>query len=109
VRTVELDVFELWLTITVFCCRVASVHSRPIRLLTAGSIALLLGFFCATSAATIIGSVADWDPLAACTSTFLIRFPFPSVWSLWFSTLAALFFSMRESRVLTTQLELLCM
>uniref|UniRef100_A0A7S1TEA8 Uncharacterized protein ycf20 n=1 Tax=Compsopogon caeruleus TaxID=31354 RepID=A0A7S1TEA8_9RHOD len=41
------------------------LRKRPIRQLTAGSIAILLGFFSATSAATIIGSVADWDPLAA--------------------------------------------
>jgi len=33
--------------------------------MTAATLALLLGFFSATSAATIIGSVADWDPLAA--------------------------------------------
>lgn len=39
--------------------------SPPIRLLFSAAIAILFGFFCATSAATIIGSVADWDPLAA--------------------------------------------
>lgn len=33
--------------------------------MTAATLSLLLGFFSATSAATIIGSVADWDPLAA--------------------------------------------
>lgn len=37
----------------------------PLRRMTAASLSLLLGFFSATSAATIIGSVADWDPLAA--------------------------------------------
>jgi hypothetical protein len=39
--------------------------SNPLRLLVAGSIAILFGFFSATAASTIIGSVADWDPLAA--------------------------------------------
>lgn len=39
--------------------------SNPVRLLTASSISILFGFFSATSASTIIGSVADWDPLAA--------------------------------------------
>eukprot|EP00189_Rhodosorus_marinus_P006399 CAMPEP_0113954702 /NCGR_PEP_ID=MMETSP0011_2-20120614/767_1 /TAXON_ID=101924 /ORGANISM="Rhodosorus marinus" /LENGTH=145 /DNA_ID=CAMNT_0000963995 /DNA_START=754 /DNA_END=1191 /DNA_ORIENTATION=- /assembly_acc=CAM_ASM_000156 len=43
---------------------------RPRRLLTAGAIAVLMGFFGATSAATIIGSVADWDPLAAAVLLF---------------------------------------
>eukprot|EP00170_Pyropia_yezoensis_P003410 contig_14257_g3417 len=33
--------------------------------MSAATLFLLLGFFSATSAATIIGSVADWDPLAA--------------------------------------------
>ncbi|CAN8064037.1 unnamed protein product [Agarophyton chilense] len=39
--------------------------SNPIHLLAAAALALLFGFFSATAAATIIGSVADWDPLAA--------------------------------------------
>lgn len=39
--------------------------SKPTRLLSTSAIALLGGIFAATSAATIIGSVADWDPLAA--------------------------------------------
>jgi Protein of unknown function (DUF565) len=39
--------------------------SKPERLLVAASLAILFGFFAATSATTIIGSVADWDPLAA--------------------------------------------
>lgn len=39
--------------------------SKPTRIALASSIAILFGFFSATSAATIIGSVADWDPLAA--------------------------------------------
>jgi Protein of unknown function (DUF565) len=39
--------------------------SNPLRLLAAGSIAILFGYFAATAASTIIGSVADWDPLAA--------------------------------------------
>lgn len=38
---------------------------NPIRLLSAASLSILFGFFSATSASTIIGSVADWDPLAA--------------------------------------------
>jgi hypothetical protein len=38
---------------------------NPWRKLTAASLAILFGFFSATSASTIIGSVADWDPLAA--------------------------------------------
>lgn len=38
---------------------------RPSRLLSAAALAILFGFFSATSASTIIGSVADWDPLAA--------------------------------------------
>lgn len=33
--------------------------------LSLGAFFLLFGFFSATSAITIIGSVADWDPLAA--------------------------------------------
>lgn len=37
----------------------------PLRRMSAATLFLLLGFFSATSAATIIGSVADWDPLAA--------------------------------------------
>lgn len=39
--------------------------SKPSRVALASSIAILFGFFSATSASTIIGSVADWDPLAA--------------------------------------------
>jgi Protein of unknown function (DUF565) len=39
--------------------------NKPVRLLVAASLAILFGFFAATSATTIIGSVADWDPLAA--------------------------------------------
>lgn len=35
------------------------------RLVLSGALAILFGFFSATSASTIIGSVADWDPLAA--------------------------------------------
>ena len=38
---------------------------RPHILILLGSCSLLFGFFSATSATTIIGSVADWDPLAA--------------------------------------------
>lgn len=38
---------------------------KPHRQLVAASLAILFGFFAATSATTIIGSVADWDPLAA--------------------------------------------
>lgn len=38
---------------------------NPFRLLSAASLSILFGFFSATSASTIIGSVADWDPLAA--------------------------------------------
>lgn len=38
---------------------------KPIRKMVAASLAILFGFFSATSASTIIGSVADWDPLAA--------------------------------------------
>lgn len=38
---------------------------NPSRQLVAASLAILFGFFAATSATTIIGSVADWDPLAA--------------------------------------------
>lgn len=40
------------------------LSSSP-RILVASSIAILFGFFASTSATTIIGSVADWDPLAA--------------------------------------------
>lgn len=39
--------------------------SKPSRLILASSLCILFGFFSATSASTIIGSVADWDPLAA--------------------------------------------
>lgn len=39
--------------------------TTPLRILPASAIFLLIGFFAATSATTIIGSVADWDPLAA--------------------------------------------
>lgn len=38
---------------------------NPFRKLSAATLAILFGFFAATSASTIIGSVADWDPLAA--------------------------------------------
>lgn len=38
---------------------------HPLRLVTASAISILFGYFSATSASTIIGSVADWDPLAA--------------------------------------------
>ncbi|CDF35732.1 unnamed protein product [Chondrus crispus] len=38
---------------------------NPFNLISLAFIAILFGFFAATSAATIIGSVADWDPLAA--------------------------------------------
>lgn len=37
----------------------------PVTLISAAVISILFGFFSATSASTIIGSVADWDPLAA--------------------------------------------
>ncbi|KAA8491592.1 protein ycf20 [Porphyridium purpureum] len=49
------------------CVRIADEYltARPIRKLTSGAVALLLGFFASTAASTIIGSVADWDPLAA--------------------------------------------
>mmetsp|Transcript_45143 Transcript_45143/g.70762 ORF Transcript_45143/g.70762 Transcript_45143/m.70762 type:complete len:149 (+) Transcript_45143:185-631(+) len=41
-------------------------HYRPeLWTLCLGLFSLLFGFFSATSAITIIGSVADWDPLAA--------------------------------------------
>lgn len=39
--------------------------SSPFRLVSIAAVVLLFGFFAATSATTIIGSVADWDPLAA--------------------------------------------
>lgn len=39
--------------------------SKPTRLLSLSALAILFGIFSATSASTIIGSVADWDPLAA--------------------------------------------
>lgn len=37
----------------------------PFTQISSAGIAILFGFFSATSASTIIGSVADWDPLAA--------------------------------------------
>lgn len=43
----------------------SSYLDNPFRKLTAASLSILFGFFSATSASTIIGSVADWDPLAA--------------------------------------------
>lgn len=39
--------------------------ARPEYLVLSAGLALLFGFFSATSASTIIGSVADWDPLAS--------------------------------------------
>lgn len=39
--------------------------SSPVRVALSSALSLLFGFFSATSASTIIGSVADWDPLAA--------------------------------------------
>lgn len=39
--------------------------SNPFTQISSAIIAILFGVFSATSAATIIGSVADWDPLAA--------------------------------------------
>ena len=39
--------------------------SKPVRLFSLSAASILFGFFSATSASTIIGSVADWDPLAA--------------------------------------------
>lgn len=39
--------------------------SNPFTLVLSAALSILFGFFSATSAATIIGSVADWDPLAA--------------------------------------------
>lgn len=39
--------------------------SNPLHLLAIATLSILFGFFSATSATTIIGSVADWDPLAA--------------------------------------------
>lgn len=39
--------------------------SSSARLIVASSLSILFGFFGSTSATTIIGSVADWDPLAA--------------------------------------------
>ncbi|CAC27054.1 hypothetical protein [Guillardia theta] len=41
------------------------IHNNLKRDIYYGSFFLLFGFFSATSAITIIGSVADWDPLAA--------------------------------------------
>lgn len=43
----------------------SSYLNEPVHTMVAASLAILFGFFSATSAATIIGSVADWDPLAA--------------------------------------------
>ncbi len=45
--------------------RVERYLSKPQNLLLALPISVLFGFFSSTSATTIIGSVADWDPLAA--------------------------------------------
>lgn len=45
--------------------RIEDYLRPPIRRLTAGAFAIVFGFFAATAASTIIGSVADWDPLAA--------------------------------------------
>jgi len=42
-----------------------SYLSSPSRLIVASALSILFGFFGSTSATTIIGSVADWDPLAA--------------------------------------------
>lgn len=39
--------------------------SNPVQLLLASALSILFGFFGSTAASTIIGSVADWDPLAA--------------------------------------------
>ena len=39
--------------------------SKPQHLILSSAICVLFGFFSSTSATTIIGSVADWDPLAA--------------------------------------------
>lgn len=44
---------------------VNSFLESPLRLLPTSAGVILFGFFSATSATTIIGSVADWDPLAA--------------------------------------------
>lgn len=41
------------------------IFSNPVHLILASALCILFGFFSATSASTIIGSVADWDPLAA--------------------------------------------
>jgi len=60
----------VWVSVSLFpvvpLARACPAPRRsPLRRMTAATLALLLGFFSATSAATIIGSVADWDPLAA--------------------------------------------
>lgn len=44
---------------------IEALLGNPFTLLSLALLAILFGFFAATSAATIIGSVADWDPLAA--------------------------------------------
>lgn len=67
-RYLERESQLLWIT-TVLPGSVANdcknYFDSPIRKLVAASLAILFGFFSATSASTIIGSVADWDPLAA--------------------------------------------
>lgn len=67
-RYLERESQLLWIT-TVLPRSVAddctNYFDNPFRKLTAASLAILFGFFSATSASTIIGSVADWDPLAA--------------------------------------------
>lgn len=55
------------------CQDVEKYLKSPARLLVAASIAILFGNFCATSATTIIGSVADWDPLAAAVLLVLVE------------------------------------
>lgn len=44
---------------------IETLLSPPLTLISSAVISILFGFFSATSASTIIGSVADWDPLAA--------------------------------------------
>lgn len=44
---------------------VNNFFDTPVKILPVAAASLLFGFFAATSATTIIGSVADWDPLAA--------------------------------------------
>lgn len=58
----------IWLSTRLFgevSSDVSEYFEPPVRRMVAGSLAILFGFFSATSANTIIGSVADWDPLAA--------------------------------------------